>query len=94
MNKNAIKKILKYTSEESIPLAILGVIEGIIEGYHDGQYATTFEVCEEVSHAIEAWKDLKADEEEKCAERMIEVIEVFEVFDRLLLRREPQLSDE
>ena len=63
MNKQSIKRILKYTDEESIPKAILGVIEGIIEGYHDGQYATTFEVCEEVSHAIEAWKDLN---DKKC----------------------------
>ena len=91
MNKQSIKRILQYTSEESIPLAILGVIEGIIEGYHDGQYATTFEVCEEVSHAIEAWKELYETQEQECAERMREA---FEVFDRLLLRREPQLSDE
>ena len=91
MNKESIKRILQYTNEESIPLAILGVIDGIIDGYHDGQYSTTFEVCEEVSHAIEAWKDLKADEEEKCAER---TREAFNAFDRLLLRREPQLSDE
>ena len=91
MNKQSIKRILKYTDEESIPLAILGVIEGIIEGYHDGQYATTFEVCEEVSHAIEAWKELHEAQEQECADR---TREAFEVFDRLLLRREPQLSDE
>ena len=61
MNKGAIKRILQYTNEDSIPLAILGVIEGIIEEWIDSKYATTFEVCEEVLNAIEAWKDLKVD---------------------------------
>ena len=91
MNKESIKRILQYTNEESIPLAILGIIEGIIEDYQDGKYSTTFEVCEEVSHAIEAWKELHEAQEQECAER---TREAFEVFDRLLLRREPQLSDE
>lgn len=58
MNKESIKRILQYTNEESIPLAILGVIDGIIEDYQDGKFSTTFEVCEDISHAIEAWQEL------------------------------------
>ena len=91
MNKQSIKRILQYTNEESIPLAILGIIEGIIEDYQDGKYSTTFEVCEEVSHAIEAWKELKTKEEEKHEERTRKVTEAF---DRLLFLKEPCLSDE
>ena len=69
MNKQSIKRILKYTDEESIPLAILGIIEGIIEDYQDGKCFTTFEVCEDISHTIEAWQELN---NKKCRQALNE----------------------
>ena len=91
MNKQSIKRILQYTNEESIPLAILGIIEGIVECYQDGKYSTSFEPLTDIENAIAALKELREVQEQKCAD---ETREVFEAFDRLLLRREPQLSDE
>jgi hypothetical protein len=59
MNKQSIKRILQYTNEESIPLAILGIIEGIVECYQDGKYSTSFEPLADIENAIAAFKDIQ-----------------------------------
>lgn len=61
MTKESIKKILQYTNSESIPLAILGVIEGIVECHQQGQYTWSFEALDDVTYAIEALKELRDD---------------------------------
>ena len=90
MNKKSIKKLLSYASEE-LPLATLGVIQGMLEEHTDGRYVEAYDCIEELKLVIEAFEELQEIQEQECADR---TREAFEVFDRLLLRREPQLSDE
>lgn len=67
MNKQTIKKLLSYAQDE-LPLATLGVIEGMLEEYRDGNYVEAFDCLEEITFAVESFKELRKQDEKEMSE--------------------------
>ena len=57
MNKQALVKLLKCITSESLEKATLGIIEGFIEAYQDGKMSN-LELCEEVENVMAAYEEV------------------------------------
>lgn len=55
MSKQALVKLLRCITSESLEKATLGIIEGSIEAYQDGKMSN-LELCEEVENVMAAYE--------------------------------------
>lgn len=57
MSKQALVKLLKCITSESLEKATLGIIEGSIEAYQDGK-VSNIDFIEEVENAMAAYQEV------------------------------------
>ena len=61
MSKQALVKLLRCITSESLERATLGLIEGAVESYQDGKM-NNLELCEEVENVLEAYETVRKEQ--------------------------------
>lgn len=58
MKKGTFTILFKSLKSDSLPLSVLGVIEGILEEYADGEFTEAYDCIDQLNNVMQAFKEV------------------------------------